>query len=158
LEHCTVKYFTLSWWAGETDYDQTVIDDYRRYRDSVIDSLPVDCRRLSADVRLHDSHLRRLHFSNGTLELNLDGCGFDEASRTNFDQKIRLTYRGVRSLASTADPQAGLPGPHGYGDLGYNEIEIIEPGVYEHRMLFSSGIELQVQFSEFSVWCEGSKA
>ncbi len=61
-----------------------------------------------------------------------------------------MNYGGVRSIQSTADPEKGLPGPHGYGDLGYDEIDLIQPGHYEHRMLFSTGIELLVQFSEFS--------
>jgi hypothetical protein len=149
-----MKYFTLSWWAGDTEDSLAVFDDYRRYLDSVSGSLPADLRRLSVDVSLHDAHLRRLHLADSTLELHLDGCGFDQNSRAYFDRKLRLTYRGVCMLTSTADPKAGLGGPHGYGDLGYDEVEVIEPNVYEHRMLFSSGIELHVRFSDFLLWYE----
>ena len=149
-----MKYFTLAWWADGTDDTGTEIQEYHRYLDSVRDSLPADLRRLSEDIGLHDARLRRLHFAHGALELSLDGFGFDEQSRAYFDRQLRLTYGGVSTLGSTADPKTGLGGPHGYGDLGYDEMEVIGAGVFEHRMLFSSGIELHVRFASFSLWYE----
>jgi hypothetical protein len=50
-----------------------------------------------------------------------------------------------------ADPQTGLPGPHGYGHLGYCEFEALGGELFEHRMLFSTGIELHVRFREITV-------
>ena len=37
-----MKYYTLSWWAGETEDTQSAFVEYRRYLDSVIGSLPAD--------------------------------------------------------------------------------------------------------------------
>ena len=62
-----------------------------------------------------------------------------------------LHYSQVEEVISTADPEKGLPGPHGYGDLGYDEIERFQSGLLEHRMLFSSGIVLTVRHRGFSI-------
>jgi hypothetical protein len=43
-----------------------------------------------------------------------------------------------------------LPGPGGYGDFGYDEIEVIGPAQFEHRILFSSGIRLVIRFAKLS--------
>ena len=78
-------------------------------------------------------------------------CHYDAPARSYQDCRIQLTYRGVERLVSTADPATGLPGPHGYGDLGYDELDAVGPGVFEHRMLFSTGIELPIRFSGCSL-------
>ena len=51
----------------------------------------------------------------------------------------------------TSDPSVGLGGPHGFGDLGYDEIDVGEDGPFEHRLLFSSGIELAVRFADLII-------
>ena len=66
-------------------------------------------------------------------------------------------YAGVFTRKST-NPKRGLAGPHGYGDLGYDEIEVLRDGLYEHRILFSSGIELQVRFTGFKLWYKDKPA
>ncbi len=153
-----MKYFTLKWWEGKVKNQMAVNDKYCRYMESVQASLPADLKRLHWDVSLHDSHLRRLHFMDGTLELRLDGERRDKGKYSPGSREFRLTYRDVRSLTSTADPKKGLGGPHGYGDLGYDEIEVISAGLFEHRILFSSGIELQIRFADFSLWYEDDAA
>lgn len=148
-----MKYFTIQWWSGEVEDQNVASEEYSRYLDQIIADLPDSIRRLTREVSLHDARLLRLHvsLSEKSLAIELDGCGYDEQSKSYFGRRFRLTYCGVESVTSTADPRTGLPGPHGYGDLGYDEIERIQPGIYEHRMLFSTGIELHVRFSDFSL-------
>ena len=143
-----MKYFTLKWWSCEVEDMHAVLDAYR--------SLPADLRKLVHGVSLHDARLRRLDLSTESrrLVLELDGCGYDDQAHSYFDTQFRLTYEGLQSLTSNADPDAGLPGPHGYGDLGYDELEVIPSKLYEHRM---SGIELQIRFTEFVLWYEDEK-
>ena len=45
----------------------------------------------------------------------------------------------------------GMFGGEGWGTLGYNEIEVIGRGLFEHRILFPSSLELQVHYSGFSL-------
>ncbi|WP_162668597.1 hypothetical protein [Gemmata massiliana] len=65
------------------------------------------------------------------------------------DEQFVLTYTGIEQVESTADPKVGLGGPYGYGDLGYDELDILPTGTIEHRFLFSSGIELAIAFHNF---------
>jgi hypothetical protein len=147
-----MKYFTLSWWEGKVENAMAVNERYCRYVRSVRKSLPADLWRLFWDVSLHDADLRRWRLVDDILELRLDGERRDKGKYIPGRRRFRLTYQGVRSLTSTANPKRGLGGPHGYGDLGYDEIEVVGDRLYEHRILFSSGIELQIRFSGFTLW------
>ena len=153
-----MKYFTLRWWEGKVENPMVVNEQYCRYVQSVKKSLPKDLWRLFWNVSLHDAHLRRLHFAQHKLELKLDGGRRDKGKYRLGLQRFRLTYDGVSRMTSLASPKRGLGGPGGYGDLGYDEIEVIADGLFEHRILFSSGIELQVRFSNFTLWYEDDAA
>ena len=65
------------------------------------------------------------------------------------DERLTLTYIGVERFEYAADPDIGLGDPAGYGDLGYCEVDALPNGAFEHRLLFSTGIELAVVFREF---------
>ncbi len=69
--------------------------------------------------------------------------GYDDG-KSNL-REITLSYSGVTFFESVVNQEKALPGPLGYGDPGYDEVEILENAL-EHRILFSSGIELKIQF------------
>jgi len=60
-----------------------------------------------------------------------------------------LEYAGVVTVAVRRDASENLPGPAGLGHLGYDEFELLEPGTFEHRLLFSSGVETLIRFRAF---------
>lgn len=64
-----------------------------------------------------------------------------------------MRYDGVRTVTSCAASERGLPGPGGYGDLGYTEVHLVG-GRPEHWLLFSSGIEIQIAFESFDARTE----
>lgn len=152
-----MKFMTIHKWSGTNGDALKALKEYQAYLDSVQATLPSELQRFTSKVSLHDARMRRLHLAAGLLKLELDGCGYQEESRSYVNRRFALTYGGVDSLTSTADPDSGLPGPHGYGDLGYDELEVLANGHYEHRMLFSTGIELLVRFTEFSFSYEDNK-
>ena len=65
---------------------------------------------------------------------------------------LEICYKGVSRFKSFAGRGKALPGPSGYGDLGYYEIELLDDGFLEHRLLFSSGIELSIIFHEIELF------
>jgi hypothetical protein len=148
-----MKYFTLEWWAEPGDNHLAVFRAYEAYISSVKNDVLVDLLRVQEEISLHDSRLRRMEFSSESksLLIDLDGCHSDDGGLSYSQLKIRLLYDTVLLIESSADPEKGLAGPHGYGDLGYDEIEVVRVGVFQHRMLFSTGIELSVTFSGFSL-------
>jgi hypothetical protein len=110
--------------------------------------LPPAFARLASEVCIHDAALRELaaDFDRNTLSLRFDAG--DPTMRIG--RRVRLIYEGVVALSSTADPAIGLPGPYGYGDVGNDEFEVLAGGEFEHRFLFSSGVELAIRFTRFN--------
>ena len=142
-----MKFFTLDWWIAN---DGDPFPAYAAHVASIARLLPADLLRLAQDQTcwLHDSRLRELTFDAGTGDLTLrfdtpDGQG-------GFTRRLDLQYRRVEGFKSVADPKKGLLGPHGYGDLGYDEIDVAGSALV-HRLLFSTGIEFEIQFRDFSL-------
>jgi len=134
----------MEWWRGTQIADAgDPSAEYARHLSTIRDLLPSDLLVLQESISLHDSRLRGLMMrpALARLRLRLESYAADE----RFD----LEYSGVESLESTADPRVGLNGPHGYGDLGYDEVGVLSNGAFEHRILFSSGIELAIAFRGF---------
>jgi hypothetical protein len=144
-----MRYFTLDWWAEGCPVDAA--ERYWAYLTSVRDRLHPEVVRLIDEVSLHDSRLRTLEVivAARRLEIGLDGFKYARDGTEKCRRRIVLSYPGLRRLHSSADPARGLAGPHGYGDLGYDEVELLADGCIEHRLLFSSGIELTIQSEQF---------
>ena len=159
-----MKYFTTEWWSSDS-YSDTPGKAYAAYIESIRPSLSPDLLALLDTVYLHDSKVRHLdvNMNHKRTVLLLDGYvnpwtpeGADRARR------ISLQYENVRSLEiikkeeapdipdnSVWIPEVGEPIDH--SDLGYDEIELLDDGSYEHRMLFASGIEMQIRFGDLKV-------
>lgn len=148
-----MEYFTLDQWIADQDSEaqldarESARLRYSAYLESVRSRLPVEFLPLTDEVSIHDARVLSLEgrFEESVLELRLDPGPF-----TNRDWvELRLNYIGIGGLRLKPDPERGLAGPNGFGDLGYDEIEVLDGGMFEHRLLFSSGIELAVAFAAF---------
>jgi hypothetical protein len=139
-----MRYFTLAWWCGEGERGGPRFE-YELHLEFIRDRLPPDLLATQQTVSLHDARLRTLVVapSVATVRLTLESHDGNE--------QFTLSYSGVELFESAADPAVGLRGPHGYGDFGYDEVDVLPNGTFEHRMLFSSGIELRVVFVGFEL-------
>ena len=145
-----MRFFTLEWWIGQQQAHNRPPDPFDSYRvhfAKIENELPQDLIELEQRGALHDAKVRafRLDLGAETFELDLMTWGPNGG-----DLAMRLHYGGVAALHGTADPDRGLPGPRGFGDLGYSEIHVIDDAI-EHWLLFSSGIELHVRFKSFEL-------
>ena len=97
-------------------------------------------------MSLHDGNLVELvmNVPESTLTLKFELPG--ESSRV-----ATVLYSGVVSFSSSGRPEEGLASPGGYGDLGYDEVDLAEAGRFVHRILFSNGIEFEITFSSVGV-------
>ena len=139
-----MRFYTMKWWCGyQAAEDDQPFAEYSAHLSTIRDLLPPDLLTIEDSVCLHDTRLRelRLTASEGALTMVLENPAGDE--------RFTLTYGGVVRFDSVADPRFGLGGPWGYGDLGYYEVDILPGGAIEHRLLFSTGIELVVVFRSF---------
>ena len=141
-----VRFFTLDWWCGcQIGQAGDPRTDYAQHLDAIRARLPADLLALQETISLHDARLRQLVVlpAAGTVQLVLESYAGRE--------RYILEYLGVGRIESSADPDVGLGGPHGYGDLGYDEVDVLPSGAFEHRLLFSSGIELSLEFRGFEL-------
>jgi hypothetical protein len=144
-----MRFFTMAWWCGvQEGLAENPSADYFAHLAALRDRTPPErLPTLNAllALALHDTNLRQLRLDSaaGTLHIELESYGGED--------RFTLAYSGVERLVSEADPSVGLGGPHGYGDLGYDEVDLEPGGAFVHRMLFSSGIELAVAFRGFEL-------
>jgi hypothetical protein len=141
----------MDFWVGsQTAAYVDPAADYAAHLATIRDRLPPDLLATEQEVSLHDSRLRnlRLEIADGLLTLDLQSYSGEKL--------LGLVYEGVERFESLADPDIGLLGPAGYGDLGYSEVDILPNGAFEHRLLFSTGIELRVAFRGFKLLQAGS--
>lgn len=144
-----MKFFTLDWWCGLQNLEYSdPIPEFRKHLSSIRDRLPSGLLSLQESISLHDAKLRRLeyHVQSASFTLYLDGDDGHGGLR-----RFTLRYCDVVSFTTIADPKIGLNGPHGFGDVGYDEADIDADGNLEHRLLFSSGIEMQLVFRAFEL-------
>ena len=141
-----MKYFTMDWWANRCE-PLTVCDDYKEYIDSVRGSLPEQILRFIDGHMLHDSVVSDVSVRPGDETARIAADGFD----ANLDKRVayELEYAGVVVVTIRGGASDSLPGPAGLGHLGYDEFEPLQSGVFEHRLLFSSGVEILIRFRAF---------
>ncbi len=147
-----MKYFSVNDWTEWSETAENVVA-YRTYIDSIRSFLPIDLQLLTGaggKLSLNDGEIETIQVSLEAASVNISIRGKWIKNTVVGERIFFLNYKRVVSLISIIDPNAsGLHGS-GYGDHGFDEIEIIGD-IYEHRMLFSSGIELHIRFQDFSL-------
>lgn len=143
-----MKFFTMAWWMGDQPSATDPRTEYLRYLAIIREQLPSDLITLQEHITLHDARVREiwLDVRESNLYITLEKRDGQVRQRS-----VQLTYFGVTSFRSQANPQVGLPGPYGYGEWGYDEVDVTSNGRLEHRVLFSSGIMLEIHFSDFKL-------
>jgi hypothetical protein len=141
-----MRFFTMAWWR-ETQSDEAAnpSDAYDRHLQS-LRPFPDAVAAIDRMPSLHDARLKHLEEARESVVMTIDRLG-----ETGSWVATELRYGGVERLVVSADPDGELPGPSGFGDLGYDEFDAAAPGLYEHRLLFSSGLELCIQFRSLTI-------
>ena len=147
-----MKYFTLQDWIESQaldglPHDFSAVDAYDTYLKSIRESLPLAFRRMLDTICIHDAALRTMVVDLDRRRVSIELDAGDVTMRE--PRHVRLCYEEAERIVSVADPDQGLGGRFGYGELGNDEIEVLPDGGYEHRLLFSTGIELQIRFRDF---------
>jgi hypothetical protein len=143
-----LRFFTIDWWRGALDEEaaEAILPAYQKHFAAIRDRLPSAFQRIGEGVPpLHDARLLELDLGLRVRRAKLTFADY------SMNQRFALVYDDVETFRATGHPQKGLGGPHGFGDLGYDEQDVVGDGLYEHRLLFSTGVELQIQFAGFAV-------
>lgn len=142
-----MKYFTKEWWAGDEQNNGQVLN-YQKYIDSIKARLPDHAMSLHEQYTLHDASFGFVASNPVAREVGLSLKGWDR----NFKERLNyeLVFEQVSNLeisGETLDDE----GSAGFGDLGYYEFELISESAFEFRALFSSGMEIKINFSDFKM-------
>ena len=127
---------------------QSAIVAYRRHFEAIRKSLPPGVLLLTEGETLHDASVISLEVDAAASSLSLELRGWDHRFRKA--RFLALSYEDVRNISISAPADRPLPGPPGFGALGYWEFDVDSPGFFKHCMLFSTGIELAVRFAQFA--------
>jgi hypothetical protein len=149
-----MKFLTMNAWQRVQVMDvgpwESAAAAYRTHLDCIRPRLPRGLVELLESITLHDARLESVDVdtSRRSVRLHVQAYGSDvDQGRV---RKAWLSYTGVSRIQVT-NPENGFRGHVGFGDVGYDEIDITEAGQAEHRILFASGIELALVFEALSV-------
>jgi hypothetical protein len=135
-----LKFFTSTWWSGcQAGDGGDALRQWQAHAASIRDRLPAALLALQETTSLHDATLQSLTVGGDPPAAVLKLRQYDGAL-------LELRYGGLLEFESVQTPEQALGGTGAYGDLGYDEIDVVSEGVFEHRILFSSSIELRFRF------------
>ena len=140
-----MKYFTSEWWGRDEPADPDPVPVYRAYYESVRGVLPPDLVAAHDAEPLHDATLHFVEVNGAALRVRLTVYTEREL------RPLTLVYSGVSSFRTVVEGSECSGGPNVFGDLGYQEVEVVGDGHFEHRLLFASGIELHIRFGGFQL-------
>ena len=143
-----MRFFTMAWWWGvQEGRANDPSADYWVHLDTVRSRLPSERIPILDDLlslALHDTNVCQLRLDPAAATLHIV-----LKNRYAAGELATLAYSGVEQFSSESD-RDGFAGS-GYGDLGYDEVDLSPAGEFVHRMLFASGIELSVVFRGFEL-------
>ncbi len=145
-----MKYFTKKWWVsgGETT---DLVDEYNSYIKSVKKSLPDGVCQILDEHTLHDALIIHISVNLENRDVHLKFTGWDNKFENRVNYMIGLRDVGIIDIVSPdgINATSGID----FGDVGYYEFEVLQEGIIELRMIFSSYVELTVEFKSLDLQC-----
>lgn len=155
-----MKYFTKEWWGGAGD-PTAAGKAYWGYIATIRNALPQELARLLEEISLHDSAVESFTVNpedhEALLILNGSSDPWCRSKQQDRPRRLTLRYAGVTEV--TMRNGDGVPVTDlDDSDMGYDEIEALPGGLFQHRMLFASDNELHLTFEGFHVEFKDEKA
>jgi hypothetical protein len=151
-----MKFYTLADWKREQECSLQEFDEiisrhkeYRAYLESIRSRLPARFQHFVDLASLHDGEVLEISIEPSSAVASLWCRALDNESNGRDGHYLRLDYHGLQNFQSIC-PEEQSFGGDGYGDIGNDEIELLAEGVYQHRLLFSTGIEIAITFNDFT--------
>jgi hypothetical protein len=150
-----MKYFTPEWYSACQNFDtpeETLnkpIDEYKTYYNCIKKSLPKKLRKFNKHYSLHDASLHWLNFDPQKRRLILSFQICIVKKKVILGQYATLRYKDVTHFISTESYTNGHESSGSFEFLSYNEIELIDTDLFEHRLFFAPDIEMTIRFRNF---------
>jgi hypothetical protein len=158
-----MKFFTMNWWlscqkpepqrrtpdaACGADAICSPDEAYQRHLAGIRDRFPPQLVDLNERCVLREGVLREVASQSGNNALTLSAT-VDDGS--GWESEVELCYQNVSSFRVLPwDGECPLR-MAGFGDVGYDELDVTRGGLLVHRLLFRSGIEFEITFQQFEL-------
>ncbi|MBI4613915.1 MAG: hypothetical protein HY720_09930 [Planctomycetes bacterium] len=143
-----MQFFTFEWWQDcQHGRPPDPFAIYRAHLESIRHRVPPDLLRLTDEQALHDGELRMLEHDVRSTSLTLE---IDGADHLGMLRRCRIAYKGVTSFRIQMDPDRYICMP-GFGNFGYDEVDLMLDGRLQHRFIFCTGIEMSIDFTTCDV-------
>ncbi|MBZ0167315.1 MAG: hypothetical protein K8I00_10965 [Candidatus Omnitrophica bacterium] len=130
--------------------DNKLSKEYDAYLNSIMDKIPMKLRNMIELTNRFDSTLLSFELipneNKATLEIIAEKITSEEKYT---DAHMQFQYFGLVQVRSFCKLNEGHPMPLGFGDLLWEEFELLPNESIEHRLLYSSGINYCIQFTDF---------
>lgn len=146
-----MKFYTHKWFLSDRELDDSTESAARIYFKEIQQKLPPSIRAFSEAINLHDAHLLHLAYSTerSSLTITLDELFWNPTRNCGSRRVLNVHYELVTGF-SLRPPSPALVLITQQDDLLCDEMDIVAEGIFEHRMVFASGIELHIDFGAFS--------
>lgn len=151
----SIKYFTMKWWlAFQGDMpkkeQRRPQKEYDLCYASVKKQLPKQFVDFDKSYSLHDATLLKLRFNAEKQQLKIKVILAIVHEKFIEGRNGTLTYSGVTNFSISKPAEHSPASSDNYAFLLADEIEVISPDVFEHKILFSSGVEFDITFTYFN--------
>lgn len=142
-----MRFLTRAWHAGElSDEDcDRVEDEYRAHQRLVRPKLPPRLRAYAESISIHDGRLRSVRLDRSTRDLRV-ALRAGDTPRGYFD--LDLVYTGV-SLDALDVTALALIARDPKAEALYDELDVTNEGLLQHRLLFWPYREVAITFLGF---------
>jgi len=143
-----MKYFTIDNWMHDEGPLSGTTKQYENYFLSIKKKLPKKLQEFYEKYNFFDGTIVNLSMDLLRKEGKLKMFIYDNQEVD--EHEAHLFFKNLHLCVFKTNLQKHVNGPlDGFGDIGYDEIELLNDSRWELRLLFSTGIELEVQFEDF---------
>ncbi len=137
-----MKYFTKKWCLGELeDWElNKIMDNYHQYIEEIYPKLPVTLKLMVRSISLHDGFITSAKFLENEEALQIDGV-FGDLSFGYFN--LRIKYYNIIKINKNILKQLF---ENTKLEVLSDEVKILASEQYSHRIVFSTGKEIEVIF------------
>lgn len=142
-----MKYFTKEWCFGFLSDSETemILNNYEEYLSAIYNELPFVLKIIAKNISMHDGILEKAIFFEHEKNLILEGIFGDLQSGYFF---LSAKYSNVRNMSK--EVLVNLFDKKKL-EIIRDEIELLSPNTYSHKIIFSSKIEIDVIFSDIQL-------
>lgn len=154
-----MKYFKMELWEGFNSndrYEETCrqwdenLELYRKELIKLEEYLNNGAYKTFRSISFHDGSVNKIEIINPNHENKVTEIKLYIEESSNDDLYI-ITYFNVQSYKSDIRSGSFASSNDIFGTWGYSELLVLDVNLFQHNILFSSGSEINIEFTDMSI-------